>query len=131
MDPVAAYRAMSVKDRRSVLLAEYRCRERCLLLHIWQTPNGRFYYQPAYRLSPTVAEAETVQSARDKRTTDGYRRWRERAGSLDDLLDFVAPGGPPVGLTLTCDHLREMVRAENLLRDGVRPGEPMTVRLPL
>lgn len=133
MDPLDAYRAMTPKARREVLLAEYRCRERCLLLHIWQTPQGRNYYQPPYRLSPTVTDSETVESARAKRTVDGSRRWRERAGSLDELIDF-ADGLEPksVGLTVTCDHVRETVAAEELADTVAHatPGRPAKVLLP-
>lgn len=132
MDVVAAYRAMTAKDRRGVLLAEYRCRERCLLLHIWQAPTGRYYYQPPYRLSPEITALETAESARRKRTSDGYRRWRERAGSVDELIEFAA-GGPRdvfVGLTLTCDHVREAVPAEQFVLKTAQPGRPLKILVP-
>lgn len=133
MGPLESYRDMAPKIRAQVLLAEYRCGKRCLLLHIWSTPDGRNYYQPPYRLSPEVAEAETVESARLKRTLDGYRKWQDRAGSFDELID-AAEGLTPgtIGLTLTCDHIREIISVESIATDvaPARPGVPAKILLP-
>ena len=87
---LAEYRAMTPKVLKQKLLAEYRCRKKgCVLLHVWNTPTGRKYYQRAYGLPSSVAEAESVESARQTRTTDGYRKWVERAGAFDALLNFL------------------------------------------
>ena len=133
MSAVDDYQRMKPRDRNQVLLAEYRCPKRCLLLHIWQSPVGRKYYQPPYRLSPEVTENETVDSARRKRTEDGYRKWRGRGGSIDELIEFsegLAPG--MVGLNLTCDHIRAVLSAEQIAADivAVHPGEPGKFRFP-
>lgn len=142
-DPLAAYRAMTPADRRQVLMAEYRCAtpKRCLLMHIWQTPHGRMYYIPAYRLSPNVTNTETVESARRKRVRNG--RWQPTVGSLDELLEFFdgadligfpgvrdgTPGTAAGGLPLNCAHVRTAVSAEELARviAGVHPGRPARI----
>jgi|GEM_PF-6200139 hypothetical protein len=120
MCAIEQYRNMTAKSRAQVLLAEYRCGKRCLLLHVWQTPHGRHYYQPPYRLSPEVTEAEAVESARRKRTVDGYRKWQARAGSVSALpapqgrLPLGAPYDRPVGIA-------SLKFGTGLLR-GVAPG---------
>ena len=117
---LASYEALSQrKALRQVLLAEYRCRAKrgCLLLHVWQTPTARFYYQPRYELSPEVTEATSVESARLKHTSDGHTKWLPRAGSFDELIHFQ-------GKDLYCDHYRIVIPGERLAADvdGVTPG---------
>lgn len=132
-DPLASYQAMTAKARRQVLLAEYRCRTKgCLLLHVWQSPHGRYWYTPPYDLSPQVTQDETVESARAKRTADGYRKWLPRAGSFDELLDFFDGAPESGGLTLTCDHVRETVTVGRLAADagGATPGAPAKAFVP-
>jgi hypothetical protein len=120
------YKAMTRKERRQVLLAEYSCRTRgCLLLHVWNTPQGRCYYQPRYALSPEVNKAESVEAARQKRTSDGNHKWMARWGSLDELLEFCGEE-PDLGIDLNCDHVRERITGRRLgaAVDGVTPGSP-------
>ncbi len=140
-DPLAMYQAMDAKARRQVLLAEYRCHAKrgCLLLHVWQTPQGRFWYTPRYKLSPRLTESDTTESAREKRTDDGGR-WLPRAGSLDGLLDFFAnesetDSGEVVvtsysdegGLPVTCKHVRSTVAVAELAEAAAAvPGQPLT-----
>jgi hypothetical protein len=132
---VEDYQAMTPKALRQVLLAEYRCRTKgCLLLHVWQTPHGRYWYLPPYDLSPEVTEAETVETARRKRTDDGYRKWKARGGSFDDLLESAreAPNYSH-GLTVQCDHhvRGEIPAAELAARvNGATPGTPAKVFVP-
>ncbi len=45
------YRQMSGRELRDVLLVEYRCRDRCLLLHVWWSEHGPMYYRPRVPLS--------------------------------------------------------------------------------
>lgn len=118
----AAYESADRADVRAVAVVEYRCRQGCLLLHTWRSPTGLLYYQPAYRLSPERADAETVESARVKRTTDGYRRWRARGGVLEELRDW----GDSVGLEFQCDHLKHYRSAPMILADAdaAEPGKP-------
>jgi hypothetical protein len=134
-DPLAAYQAMTAKARKQVLLAEYRCRRKgCLLVHIWSTKGRRYYYLPRYRLTAAVAEAETIESARKKNTEDGYRKWRARAASLDNLFDFIDSDSDDVrdenrrtiGLPVNCEHVRGAITCRRLAADidGVRPGAP-------
>ena len=130
------FEAMSAQQRRAVSLVEYQCRatKLCRLLTIWQRRDGRFWYTPAYTISESVAVTETAESARAKRTEDGLRRWKARAGSLDELLDF-AEGLPAdaVGLSVNCRHLRNHVVSWRDLNSEVgraTPGKPRWVSLP-
>ena len=141
-DPLAMYQAMDNNALRQVLLAEYRCRtkkqEPCLLLHVWQAPQGRFWYTPRYKLSARLTKSDTAESAREKRTDDGGR-WLPRAGSLDDLLEFFAnesetETGELVvtsysdegGLPVTCKHFRSTVGVAALAEAAATvPGQPV------
>ena len=138
-DALADYQSMTTAVRRQVLLAEYRCRTKgCLLLHVWQTPQGRFWYTPRYKLSPQLTESDTTESARDKRTDDGGR-WLPRADSLDRLLAFFAnesetETGELVvtsysnegGLPLNCEHVRSTVDVAALAEAATAaPGQPV------
>lgn len=47
---------------RDSLLAEYRCRAKgCLLLRVWQTPNGPEFVAPAHRLSDRYTLARHLE----------------------------------------------------------------------
>ncbi len=52
-DVIAHYEA-GVKGS---LLAEYRCKRGCLLLHVWQSPNGPEFFAPGGRVSDHYALA--------------------------------------------------------------------------
>jgi hypothetical protein len=106
---VAFWESLDREARTPLLLAEYRCRfDNCLLLHIFRLPAGRLWHKPGYDLSPARTEAETDPAARRNRTADGYRRWRARAGPLDDLIEFVSDAPQLGGLDLDCDHIRRL-----------------------
>lgn len=113
-----------VKD---VLLAEYRCRERgCLLLRIWQSPNGPEFFAPSARVS-------------DQNTSAGQWHWLgfnrsdanktgDRAGRIEDLTTLQRGGW----LWLLCGHVKEAVWVADMRRDyaSSRPGQPAKVFLP-
>jgi hypothetical protein len=123
----ALYESMAKASLRSVLLVEYRCPKGCLLLHVWNTPDGRLYYQPRYQLSQSKAETDTVESARMKRTEDGFRVWKSRGGDFDELIDFFEFDPEQGGLSMNCDHVREAVVLSGQLAAHARaatPGRP-------
>jgi len=125
---VTAYGASPRKDRRASLLAEYRCRQRCALLVVWQAPGPmRLALMPSYKLSAERNEAESVPSARARRTSDGDRHWNGRVLILDEL-----DGCEGVALDLNCDHHRTHIAVDALLQDlqGIRPGKPLQRVLP-
>ncbi|BDX30933.1 hypothetical protein TUM20985_14800 [Mycobacterium antarcticum] len=134
------YERMTKKARKEVMLAEYRHRHStkgCLLLHVWQTPRGRCYYQPPYDLPPAVAEAESADVARQARTTDGYSKWVARAGSFDQLLEtlgdeILVEGAQGPWFELRCDHVRIFVSGKVLRHNinGAKPGSPARAFLP-
>lgn len=83
--------------RNPVVLASWRCSPRgCLLLDVFQIVGvGLAAYTPPFRQSPELNE-ETAPTARAQRTSDGERRWVERADVLlPDELEYW----------LSCDHL--------------------------
>jgi hypothetical protein len=119
------------------LLVEYRCRVRkCLLLRVWETPNGPEFF------------------ARD-RQSDGIYSLLNSYDLIDDPGRRVPPGGvgPPargVGpgqvfagrlddhpetkwVPLWCDHVRESALISAIRRDikGRTPGRPKTVLVPI
>jgi len=125
---VATYAASSRRDRRASLLAEYRCRRRCELLVVWQAPGPvRLALLPGYKLSAERNEAESVPSARARRTSDGDRHWNRRVLILDEL-----DGCQGVAIDLNCDHYRTHISVDSLLSDlqGVRPGKPLQRVMP-
>ncbi|MGI8445963.1 MAG: hypothetical protein ACR2MP_02010 [Streptosporangiaceae bacterium] len=124
----AAYESIDRAVLRGCLLVEYRCNNTgCLLLHVWRSPLGVCYYLPRYTLSPVKAAA-TAESARAKRTRDGYRKWTGRASVLDDLRGW----GATAGLQMQCDHADITHTAEELLAiaDAALPGKPTRRTLP-
>ncbi len=73
---LAAFDAARPRDRRRVVLVEYFCRVRsCCLLTAWQAPGVRLARLRNYKLSSSLVESSTTERARQRRTTDGYRRW--------------------------------------------------------
>lgn len=126
----AAYESASAERLRPTLLVEYRCRgQGCLLWRVWRSPRGMCFYLPGYKLSSARTDAETVETARAKRTSDGYRKWRGRGGLLDRLRDW-----PPevVGMLFQCDHTKVHRRADQLIADAeaATPGKPTRRHLP-
>lgn len=116
----SAYRKATPKQRRSVLLVEYRCKVRgCVLLTCWRSPMGRLVHLPGYKLSPE-RNAETV------RYGQADRHWDESLVNLDALPVFADSGRYSSGLPLTCDHYSHSVRTVDLLDDAARaqPGNP-------
>jgi hypothetical protein len=127
-----AYQSMTPDTLKRVLLAEYRCAtKRCLLMHIWQAPHGRYFYLPPYRLSPDVTQTQTAESARLKRTKDGHRLWQAQAGSLDELVEFFAYTPGVGGLPVNCEHVRDSVPVEQLAAvvAAAKPGRPTRIAL--
>jgi len=124
---VSLYESVPKAALRQVLVLEYRCPSGCLLLHAWRTPDGLMWYRPRNTLSPAVAEADLVEAARIKHTSDGERRWLASGGSLDELLDFFELDPSEGGLSLNCHHLRNVVvLCDRLASDtaNVTPGQP-------
>ena len=126
-DIIAVYRALTATGRiGEVLLAEYRCRQGCLLARAFQTPGRRLMFVPGYKLSPARNEAQTVPSARAKRTTDGDRRWRPAGYDLDELAAFAA-GQARALVPVQCDHLSDTLDPADVLAvvAAVQPGRPV------
>jgi hypothetical protein len=103
-------------------LLEYRCPKGCLLLHVWRSPAGLMFYQPPYKLSPSLNEVRSSPSGRAKNTLDGERRWRATAGVLDEYRGW----GPDTTLGLNCHHLNHHEKTDALLEaaDAATPGTP-------
>lgn len=116
---LAAYQeARRRHSLRPTLLVEYRCRRRCLLLHCWMSPHGRYIVLPPYRWSPDRART----------TVDGHRFRAARAIHLDDAIEV---SGLPL-LPLDCNHVSQYVEPETVLAEAMstRPGRPRVVRIP-
>lgn len=113
---LALHRALSSAPGSacSASLLTYRCRKhRCLLLDVFNTPVGLAIYWPPFKLSPEHNE-RTADSARIERTSDGQRRWVERA----DLLRSIDARG--MFLEMNCDHVSRHPRTADEIREDVR-----------
>ncbi|CUR54664.1 hypothetical protein NOCA2210014 [metagenome] len=120
---LSAYEAYDKKQLRRLLLAEWRCARGCLLIHVWQSPQGPLFYLPRYKQSRERNTERSVPSARAKNTLDGDRIWKPRAGELVALEEF----GATVGMDIQCDHLDPQVftGAELLGLISDTPGRPL------
>ena len=119
-----AWESRTRSQRRQVAVVEYYCRQRhCLLLTVFQSPDGLFVTLPRYRKSPERNAAGSVPSARAKRTVDGDRRWKPRVAPLDQFAD---PLLPQLSVELNCNHYSQALSGVALLADvnSGRPGAP-------
>lgn len=122
-EAVAHYRA----GVKGALLAEYRCRTKgCLLLHIWQAPNGIEFFAPAARVSNRYTSAGQWHWLGFNR--GGDNKTGDRAGQLDDVARLQAGGW----LWLLCEHVKEAVWLRDIRQDisDSQPGNPVKVFLP-
>lgn len=104
----------------SALLAEYRCRARgCLLLRVWQSPDGPQWSKPRRRLSPLYALLRDFHDAGVLGAA-----MPASGGRLDDCAGHVTI---PVG----CAHTRDRLRVADIRRDIDKrtPGRP--ARIPM
>jgi hypothetical protein len=102
---------------KSSLLLEYRCRARgCVLLRVWQTPNGPEFITPRRHLSSKWAPPLDISPV-----LRGIR-----AGRLDDWPEASWP-------RITCGHVVGIVSVHHIRRDlqGATPGRPVKVPWPL
>jgi hypothetical protein len=49
------YKTLTNSELHPLLLVEYRCAKGCLLLHVWNTPEGAVYYRPAVHISESMS----------------------------------------------------------------------------
>ena len=119
-----AWWALPRSQRRRVAFLEYYCQARlCLLLSVFQSPEGLMVALPRYRKSPERNEAGSAPSARARRTVDGDRRWKPRVAPMEEFADLLLP---QLGVELNCDHLSLFRSGVDLLADVDRskPGLP-------
>jgi hypothetical protein len=107
------------------LLLEYRCRARgCLLLKVWQTPNGPEFAAPGRRLSDRYTFARRLEQAAIGELVgaqDGM--W---AGRLDDCPVLM-------WIPLACDHVTVTIWISAIREHlvGRTPGQPARILWPL
>lgn len=122
-DAVAHYKA----GVKGALLAEYRCRTKgCLLLHVWQSPNGLEFFAPAARVSDQYTSAGQWHWLGMNRRADN--KTGDRAGRIDDLARLQAGGW----LWLLCEHAKEVLWTREIRADtaAARPGRAVKVIVP-
>ncbi|MDI9629574.1 MAG: hypothetical protein QM286_13720 [Acidobacteriota bacterium] len=125
---IDVYKAMSDRQRKRLLLVEYRCAaKQCLLLRAWNSPLGPATYQPPYILTPERNLALSSASGRGANTTDGNNHWRERGG----LWSYTDDWGNSLGILLACRHVYVSVLASDIHRDILAgaPGSPVRRRI--
>ena len=137
IDVAELYAATPYSELTKLLLVEYRCfkpGKHCVLLHVWNSPHGRLWCLPSYKLAPATAFEQTAESARAKRTEDGLRKWRPRGGSFDELLDDYGFDLSGNSLSMNCDHLRNVAVPLDLIAAhaaAAKPGKPERQRVSL
>lgn len=105
---------------------EYRCsRKGCLLLKVWQTPNGPEFFAPSRGLPDWYATAGQLHWPSFDRDESGDKTG-PRAGRLSNpIFDGLF-------LWLFCDHLRGVLWTRDIQRDlkGRIPGKRARINLP-
>ena len=97
------------------LLVEYRCRAKgCLLLRVWQTPNG------LELLAPSSQGSDRVTAYHLERLAAEGVAIRGESVPIDDYPPWVL---------LACDHVLETVRESTITEDAAagRPGNPTRI----
>ena len=100
--------------KQSVLV--YRCARGCALLCVLVVDGRSFGYKPAVKRSTELNERNSVQAARETKTTDGERRWRSYP------FPMSAAGG---WLLAECDHVHARVDCDSIdadIRSAPRRG---------
>jgi hypothetical protein len=124
----------TILEERTVtaaLLLEYRCRARgCLLLKVWQTPNGPEFFAPGRGLSRRYAWVRRAEldilddgDGRQQHGEDGG----DHVGRLDDLHPWLS------SIPLACGHVHLTAWTWNIREDiaGRKPGQPARILWPL
>jgi hypothetical protein len=120
-DVIAHYEA----GVKGALLLEYRCRANgCLLLHVWQTPNGPEFFAPDHRLSDRYTLARHFERLALTEMEGEGGVW---AGRLDDYYPYPWARWVP----LTCTHVRVSTFMSTIREDlADRPGRPIPILWP-
>lgn len=108
--------------------AVWRCRKRgCLLLLVWDAPEGAIWFRPAYKLSRGLNLESSNPAGRANNTADGDRHWKANLAPFDQVRSYAAEGG----ISLECDHVHRYTTRDELVGavDSSRPGIPSTVIL--
>jgi hypothetical protein len=107
---------------KSASLLEYRCRPKgCLLLRVWQTPEGRRFWTPTPKLSGRAAPVRDLARI----LMDGH----------DPVLAdpvLAHPDSWLLSLRLMCHHVDRPIWFDQLRRDleGRTPGRPAIILWP-
>lgn len=110
------------------MLAEYRCSAKgCLLLRVWNSPNGEEFYAPAARVSGRYSTAGQFNWLGFNRTD--ANKTGDRAGRVADI---DIPGNLGGWIWLLCEHVKEPLRLNEFRRDSASaaPGAPVKVFIP-
>ena len=113
---------------KGCLLLEYRCAQGCLLLRVWQTPNGRELVAPAHRRGRHEL-VRFLERAIARYFWDGTLR-EDDGGALVGRLDERWWVG--MWLPLTCKHRRVETSMFAIAEDlaGATPGQPRRIMWP-
>jgi len=115
----AAYETHPERAKRAMVL-ELRARDRCLLLAVWQSPAGLWFYHPAYRSAPALNASEYSEDGRRANTTDGVNHLRAYGGFLDDMRPWAEQGSL---LDLRCAHSLHKIAFTDLIDSADRGRE--------
>lgn len=103
--------------------AVWRCKRRgCLLLLVWNAPEGTLWFRPAYKLSHGLNLESSNAAGRANNTVDGHRHWKANLALFDQVRLFDEGGG----ISLECDHVHHFAVRDRIVAavDASRPGKP-------
>lgn len=112
---------------RDSMLAEYRCKAKgCLLLRVWNSPNGEEFFAPAARVSDRFVSAGQLHWLGFNRSDSN--KTGDRAGRLSDVAALDLGGW----LWLLCAHVKEPLWLSDFRRDcaHAEPGKPARAFVP-
>jgi hypothetical protein len=114
------YETHPERAKQAMVLEERAKRCGCLLLAVWQSPAGLWFYHPAYRLAPALNASESSEDGRRANTTDGVNHWRAYAGFFDDMRSWAEQDAH---LDLVCAHSRHRIAFAELIDSADRGRE--------
>lgn len=122
------YRRAPNSVMEKLLLVVHRCREGCLLLHVWQSPAGPMYYRPRVPLADLNGLGRWGERGdRDLPAHAGYLSEFDISGATSGWGDESTAGVLFDAIVLGCGHCWGRYEAKLIVADATAasPGNPV------